>query len=426
MKTRIATALVAGALLAPMATAHLEGGHVWVVDTDNNLVWEIDASDYTVTQRLTAAEGLNSPASIGFTFHGHLLISNMGDDTVVEYDGAYNATTLATSLDGINNVVGSPALSSGHGDVFLTNSGTNEIMHFDEDVKGGTVFADATDGIASPVLQTLNDGHIMAANRDGSGNIYLFDHDTEVGTLWDTIAGERFVGAARRNNGDIYLLTINGVVYRYVGGEVGSRVTLGTYGSSGQGGIAMNKFHQRLFLVNSADGTFLDIDADTGAVIQTVNLPGNPTGLAVGGNQYAPGTFIHNDDSGHPGLGGVSPHMHNMGGWEPRVGASGGLHIHGFAPDIPIFLFMSFGSATSTIYGFEFFIDTSAFWTFISFNADSTTPTIPGTGQKMLPVTLPNDLSLIGTQWQLQALGLDPGASQGVSSSITLNMYIGE
>jgi hypothetical protein len=427
MRLRLTALLLASSLFAAPAMAHFEEGQVWVIDYNNSRLYRVNVDNWLTFTSLTAVDGLSNPGAIGFSQHGHMLIANHGDDTVLEVEAELDVTTILTAADGINNPFGGNGLvlGPGHGDVFLSNFGTNEILKFNEELTSSTVFADSLDGIVRPgAMAFLSDGDMLVGNRGASDGEIL--HIDEVGNaqIWANIAGEVVASIAVRNNGDVYVLTLTGDIHRFLGGHPSSSVLLGTYGPSGpvNGSIAFDPDHNDLYHVNAGNNEFRVIDPDTGTSSVPAMLPGQGSAMIVLGGHYAPGTWY---EFGDPlaGTGGVAPTLE--GHEEPRIGEPAELHINDFVGGTQIYLFFSAGMVETPLFGGEFHMDLSAPTIVVDFPSGGT-PGIAGTGDVDIAFTLPLMPSIVYSKFYLQALAIDPAAPAGVSMTQCLTMYVGD
>jgi len=426
VKLGLTACLCVLSLLAAPANAHFEEGQIYAIDLVNNTVYYINPEAGFFFQVAGNPSAIaNSPSAIGFNAHGHMLLHNKGDDTIYELTGGGSAELVLTAADGLDGAWGPSALviGPGHGDLYVANYDLDQILSFDEEFENGSVFADAADGLDQPsAMAFLPDGHMMVSDR-GNNYLHHFNTDTGVGTLFDKLP-ETPIEVIARNNGDVYVLTNAGNIFRYIGGSAINRVLLGNYGGpSARGGMDFKPGHDQIYHVSTVDGALREIDADTGASAVRVFLPGTPISLAVVGSQYAPGTYYH-FGHGLEGTGGVEPELH--GHEEPRVGQASEIEAHDFVGGSTIFLFLSAIMDENDFKGGEFYIGgigTPAA-TFIALPAGGT-PGVAGDGGLELPFALPNDPMFSGVKFFLQALGTDPGAPLGVSFSAGLTMYIG-
>lgn len=428
MRTRLIASLIAATMFAAPAMAHFEEGQVWIIDYNNSRLYRVNVNNWVSVTSLTAADGLNNPGAIGFSQHGHMLIANHNDDTVFEVEAELDITTILTSADGIDNPFGGNGivLGPGHGDVYMSNFGTNQILKFNEELTSSTVFADAADGIVRPgAMAFLSDGHMLVGNRGGSlaGEILEINHDGIVSN-WANILGETIASIAVRNTGDVFVLTMDGDIYRYQGGDPANRVLLGTYGPSGpvNGSLAFDPEHVDLYHVNAGNNEFRVIDPDTGTSSVPNMLPGPGSAMIVLGGHYAPGTWYEFGDA-LAGTGGVEPFLE--GHDEPRIGAAAELHVVDFVGGTQIYLFFSAGMDETPLFGGEFHMDLTAPTIIADFGSGGT-PGIAGTGDVDIPFTLPLVPSLVYSKFYLQALAVDPAAPAGVSMTQCLTMYIGD
>jgi sugar lactone lactonase YvrE len=429
MKYRFLAFTIALILLSSTARAHVADGQLYVVDSVNNRVFYVNPDDGTVAVVLNADSGLNGPGAIGFSLWGNMLVANTLDDTLLEFGEnlGLGPEVVLTGLDGLSGPGGGNGvvIGPGTGDVFVANVNSGEIRVFDRLYGNGAVFADTGDGLLVPAAMTvLLDGHMLVADRGMIGNVFHLDGDTGVTTPFDTIPGATLTSIVARDNGDIYVLTHSGNIFRYVGGLPASRVLMGNYASGhADGGLALSPDHSVLYHVNALDGEVKTIDPDTGVSSVLATIDGNPIALTVVGSQYAPGTFSGLCGEPLAGTGGVRPKLQCQD--EPRIGQSGVLKVHDFVGGSLIYLFLGFGYEEWDFMGGEFHIDLAAPWTSIMLAAPGV-PGAAGEGDVNLPFTLPNDPALVGTRWALQAVGIDAAGPFGVSMSMALYMYVGK
>jgi hypothetical protein len=418
--------LIALSLFAAPASAHFDEGQIYVIDLLNNKVYFVDPDNGWFFAEINPASSLaNSPGAIGFSSHGHMLLANYGNDTLIELDGEGGFEFVLSAIDGLDGPWGPSGvvIGPGHGEIFITNFDGDEILSFDEEFGNGSVFADATDGIDNPsALAFLADGHIIVSDR-GNRNLHHFNSVTGVATIFDTLP-ETPIELIIRNNGDIYALTNMGNIFRYIGGSAGNRILLGNYGGvSATGGMDFGPDHDVIYHVSTADASIREIDPDSGSSVVQLVLPGTPISLAVVGSQYVPGTYI---EFGEPlaGTGGVEPTIH--GHEEPRIGQASEVELHDFVGGATVFLFLSSLMDENEIKGGEFHIGglgTPAATLFVL--PAGGTPGVAGDGEISLPFVMPNEAALVGTKFFIQALGADSGAPFGASFTDCLTMYIG-
>jgi hypothetical protein len=425
LSTPVLSLLVAVGLIATPAQAHFSEGQIWVIDFQNSQVVLINPdNDWFVSVNPLATSAANNPGAMSFNHHGHMMLANYGDNTVIEMDGDGFVETVLTAADGLNGPWGSSGIiiGPGHGDVFITNFLSGEVLTFDEEFGNGSVFADLSDGLQIPTaIAFLADGHMLVADRGANKTIHHFDSNSGLATVFDVLP-ETPIDLIIRNNGDIYALTNQGNIFRYVGGNSGSRVLLGNYGGpSATGGIDFSPDHDAIYHLSTADASIREIDPGSGSSVVQAILPGSPISLAVVGGQFAPGTYIEFGEA-LAGTGGVEPTLH--GDQEPRIGQVTQIDAHQFVGGSTIFMFLSATMVESDFKGGEFHIGLGPGATFFAATADGTHG-VAGDGELSLPFVMPNDPALVGVKLYLQALGVDAGAPFGVSFTPCLIMYIG-
>jgi hypothetical protein len=426
MRLCVILCLIALSLFAAPVSAHFDEGQIYVIDLMNNKVYFVDPENGWFFAEINPATSLaNSPGALGFNHHGHMMLANYGDDTVIELHGDGDYDIVLTGADGLNGPWGPSGIviGPGHGDIFIANFDADQIITFDEEFANGSVFADATDGIDNPsAIAFLADGHIMVSDR-GNMNLHHFDANTGVATVFDSLP-ETPIELVIRNNGDIYALTNMGNIFRYIGGSAGNRILLGNYGGvSATGGLDFSPSHDVIYHVSTADASIREIDPDTGASVVQLVLPGAPISLAVVGSQYAPGTYYEYGE-GLAGTGNIEPTLHGDG--EPRVGQASEVEAQDFVGGSTIFLFLSTLTEEIDFKGGELYIGglgTPAA-SFLVLPAGGV-PGAAGDGGVALPFAMPSDPFFVGVKFFLQALGTDAGAPLGVSFSPRLTLYIG-
>ncbi|MHC4845217.1 MAG: NHL repeat-containing protein, partial [Planctomycetota bacterium] len=391
------------------ALAHFEDGQVWLIDTTNNKVYRINVDTGFVNESLDVTDGLNSPGAIGFSLHGHLLVANFGDNVVYEFDANLLPEVVLTGADGIAGPFGGNGivLGPGHGDVYISNLNTSEVMKFTEDYVFEEVVLDGSDGLVlATAMAFLPDGDLLVANRGGNGEIFHVD-EAGVVSVYTTLPGVNPAAMVVRDNGDVYVATVRGEIYRMIGGDPNNMVLLGDYatGVSSQA-IHFNADYSVLYHVATNDGIFRGIDPDAGtqSVIATVN--GNPSAMVVVGSHYPHGTFVEFGES-LAGTGGVEPTLHGHG--EPRIGQSADIELHEFVGGSQLFVFVSPFADESELFGGEFHIQLGPGTAMIELSAGGT-PGVAGAASLEIPFTLPNLPQLVGVKFYLQALGTDAGA----------------
>jgi len=422
-KTRLLSSLGAMALLATPAAAHFDENQIWITDFSGNAMYRVLTDTWQVFTANPAVFPTNRPGSIHFNLHGHMLVSDFQNSTIWERDGdgvLVNEIGPAAGLAGPYGA-GGIVIGPGHGDIYVTNNNTGEILQFTDELELEGVFADGSDGLVKPgAMAFLMNGDMLVADR-GTKEIYLFDTATGTGVLWDVFHAVP-LDIAVRDNKDVYILDNSGRIYRYPGGVVASKVLLGKWGE-GNGAMTMSHDQTVIYHVNPLDSELREIDPVTGDAVVRATIPGLPTGIAMPGAQYVPGSFIEFGEA-LAGTGGIDPVLHGHG--EPRIGDPATIGMHDFLGGAPIYLFLSLGMDEAEYFGGEFHIDLfdpSTFWYVLP--ADGT-PGLAGDGDFSLNFTMPNEPILVGTKWTMQALGIDPGAVQGVSFSPCSVMYIGE
>lgn len=417
---------IAAAMLANPVAAHLEEGQIWLIDYVNDSLYRIKPDTWQTFTTLNASDGLSGPGAVGFTLHGDMLIMNYDTSEILEFDGDVTPNIVANSSVGLNGPYGSTGvvISPGHGDIFISNYDNSEILVLDETYANPTVFADAADGIFHPVAMAfLANGKLAVGN--GNADILLFD---ELGnpSPFDTIVGAEITSMTVRNNSDLFVLTRDGEIYKYAGGNAGSRSSLGQYGPlNSVGGIEFSPDFSTIYHITQATGEFRTIDPDTGTDIVRATFTGKrPFAICVTGGQLPHGTF-QAFGSGLFGTGFQTPVLESHD--EPRIGEPMTLHLENMVGGSFCYLFLGLGEAELPVFGGDFHVDISGaeFWTSRIF-ATGGTPGVGGSGHVDLPVVLPNDPILIGTEWFMQYLVADTGAIQDVAFSNCLKMYVGD
>ncbi len=428
MKARFLLPAIAAAMLANPVAAHLAEGQIWLIDYVNDSLYRIKPDTWQVFTTLNDANGLDGPGAVGFNLHGDMMILNYNSSELMEWDGdAFSPPVVATAAEGLAGPYGSTGaiISPGHGDIFISNFDNNEILVLDENFANPSVFADAADGIIHPVAMAfLADGELIVGNGDSGGDLLSFD-ELGVGSPFDTIVGDEVVSMTVRNNGDLFVLTTSGALYKYAGGDSGSRSLLGTYGAPGPAGIEFSPDFSQLYHINQATTDFSEIDPDTGvAVVRATLTNKRPFAIVVTGGHLPHGTFAPFGE-GLEGEGGVTPLLESHD--EPRVNTAGTLHLEDMVGGSLVYLFMGLGEDEIPLFGGDFHVDISGsfFWTFKIF-ATGGTPGLAGDGHVDLPFTLPNDPILVGTEWYLEGLVIDAAAPEGVSFTNCLKMYVGD
>ena len=422
MNAKTLSSLAALALFAAPVSAHFEDGQLYVIDFANDKIFLVDAGGTWSVSELPAANWpLDKPGAIEFTYHADMLIANFATNTILEFESDASSTTALTAADGISGPYGgrSIAIGPGHGDVYVANLTSGEILKFDEDYVSQGVFADSSDGLSEPAaIAFLADGNMWVADR-GTKQLFHFEEATGVGTVIDSFIGKP-LDIAIRDNGDAYVLDERGTIYFYPDGVVGSRTSLGVY-PNGNGAIVFSTDQSVLYHTNPKDSAIRSIDPLTGVDTIMAVIPGAPTGLAVPGTQYAPGSFIEFGDP-LPGTGGIDPVVEGTG--EPRIGQFTDVQLHNFLGGSNVIVFVSLSAWDLQFLGGSFHpnIIDPAFW--VTFPADGV-PGVAGDGDVDLSFLMPDIPFLVGTKWYIQALGIDAGAVQGVSFSNCLTMYIG-
>lgn len=424
MRHSFPSLLITVALLASSAWSHFEIGQMYVIDFQNSKVYYVNTQTWSYTVASASTALANNPGAIGFSHHGHMLLANYGDNTVIDLDGQGGSSVVLTAADGLAGPWGPSGvvIGPGHGDIYVTNINNTQIMQYTEDYSTSAIFADATDGLEIPAaIAFLADGHMLVSDRGPSHMIHHFDSVTGMAMLFDTLP-EQPVDIAVRVNRDIYVLTDMGNIYRYPGGVASSRVLLGNYGApSSTGGLDFSYDHDFLYHVCTTDGAVREIDPDTGAAVVKLTLPGQPISLALVGSQYAPGSYFH-FGNGLAGTGGVEPTLEGQG--EPRLGHVSQINAFDYVGGSTVWLFLSATQGKLPFKGGTLYVDLGAgslFWPLPT----GGTPGVAGDGDVSLPVYMPNDPILYGTKTYMQGLAIDPAAVQGVSFSPCLVMYIG-
>jgi hypothetical protein len=426
-KARFLLPALAALMLANPVAAHLEEGQIWLLDYVNDSMYRIDSNTWDLFTTLTVVNGLNGPGAFGFTLHGDMLIANYDSSEILEWDGDTGSPpVVATAAQGLAGPFGATGLiiSPGHGDIYISNFDNNEILVLDETLANPMVFADAADGIFHPVAMAfLANGLLVVGN--GNQDILAFD---ELGAVapFDSIVGDEITSMTVRNNGDLYVLTLTNSIYRYAGGDPGSRTLLGQYGATpGQGGIEFNPDFTSIYHISQASNDFSTIDPDTGESVVRVSLTGKrPFAMAVTGGQLPHGSF-QPFGLGLPGAGAITPLLESHD--EPRIGQPMTLHMENLVGGSLAYLFLGLGEDEVPLLGGDFHIDISGanFWMMRIFGTGGT-PGLAGDGHVDLPILLPNDPILIGTEWFMEALVVDSAAAEGVAFSNCLKMYVGD
>ncbi|GEM_PF-2655308 len=426
MRTQLATALLAVCSLSTAALAHFEDGQVYVSDIQNSKVYRVNVDNGVVNTTLTAADGLNGASAIGFSLHGHMLVSSFFDNSVTEFDGGLNSEVVLTNANGIAAPFGGNGIviGPGHGDVFVSNlGGTPTVLQFDENYNFiGTVLT-AADGLVNPTAMAfLPDGDLLVANRGGNNELF---HITEAGvvSLYATLTGINPSAMVVRDNGDVYIVNTRGDLYRMIGADPNNMVLLGNFGGPvANHALGFTPDYTELYHTNSADGVFRTIDPDSGASTVITTIAGAPSALIVVGSHFPHGTFA---EFGEPlaGAGGLEPTLHGVG--EPRIGDPATVEMHDFVGGSQLFLFLSAFADESTLFGGEFHIQLGPGTVLLEFPAGGGLG-VPGDGNVDLPFVMPNDPAIVGVKFFMQALGTDAAAPQGVSMTNCLTMYVGD
>jgi hypothetical protein len=425
MINRLAALLLSIFALSSTALAHFENEQIWLIDHTNSRLYRIDIETGTVFQPLDASDGLNGPGAIGFSLHGHIIVANFNDNMVFEFEPDLASEVVLTSADGISGPFGGNGIiiGPGHGDVYISNTLTNEVLKFTEDYDFEEVVLGPADGLVNAAAMTfLPDGDLLVANKGGSGEIFHVTEDGVV-TVYTTLVGINPAAMVTRNNGDVYLASDVGAIYRMIGGDPLNMVQLANLNTvvSDQA-LSFNADYSKLYHVAAVNGSFRSIDPDSGALTFVATVSGNPSAMIVVGSHYPHGTFV-NFGEALAGTGGELPTLEGHG--EPRIGEPATVEIENFVGGTQVFVFISTTAAESTLFGGEFHIVLGPGATFIELPLGGT-PGAAGAGELSLPFLMPNIPSIVGVKFYLQALGVDPAAPFGVSMTDCLTMYVGE
>jgi len=426
MRTRLAALALALCVLSVPTLAHFVDGQVWLIDFDQERVYRINPDTGIVNISLDASDGLKNPGGMGFTGDDwQMLVANYADDTVLKINGGLFSQVVLDSSDGIAGPLGGNAIIYGpDGSVYISNSKNSTILKFDEDLISSTVVMDAADGLSVGAAMVFTpDGDLLVANRGGGGEIFRVD-GAGVVTTYATFATNDPTAMAIRKNGDIYVATLNGDVHRMIGGNPGNTVLLGNFGAGGNShqSLGLTENHTLLYHVNSVDGIFRSIHPVTGAATTVATVPGNPNSMVVLGSHYPFGSFTEHGTK-KAGTGFFVPRMSGVG--EPRLGALTTIQMHDFVGGAPLFIFVSPFWDLTEIYGGEIHVGLGPGLLIFELGAPGT-PGVGGEGDLDIPFLIPNAPGLVGAKLHMQTLGVDAGASEGVSFSNRLTMVIGE
>lgn len=426
MRTQLAPALLAVCALSTAALAHFEGGQVYVSDIQNSTVYRVNVDTGVVNTTLTAADGLNGASAIGFSLHGHMLVSNFFDNSVIEFDGGLNSEVVLTNANGIAAPFGGNGIviGPGHGDVFVANlGGAPKVLQFDEDYNFIGTVLDASDGLVNPTAMAfLPDGDLLVANRGGNNELFHITEDGDV-SLYTTLTGIDPSAMVVRDNGDVYIVSTRGALYRMIAADPNNMVLLGNFGGPvANHTLGFTPDYTELYHTNSADGIFSTIDPDTGASTIITTIAGAPSAMIVVGSHFPHGTFAEFGES-LEGAGSFEPTLHGHG--EPRIGDPATVEMHDFLGGTPVFLFLSAFADESELFGGEFHIQLGPGAVLLELTADGTAG-MAGDGDIDLPFVMPNDPAIVGIKFFMQALGVDAAAPQGVSMTNCLTMFVGD
>ncbi|MFT7462501.1 MAG: hypothetical protein ACI9EF_000841 [Pseudohongiellaceae bacterium] len=427
MRMPLATALLALCTLSTAALAHFETGQVYVSDIQNSKVYRVNVDNGVVNTTLTAADGLNGASAIGFSLHGHMLVSNFYDNSVIEFDAGLNSEVVLTNANGGiaapfggNGIIIGP----GHGDVFVANlGGSPKVLHFDEDYNFIGTVLDASDGLVNPTAMAfLPDGGLLVANRSGNNELFHITEDGVV-SIYTSLTDINPASMVVRDNGDVYIVSTRGDLYRMVGADPNNMVLLGNFGGPlANHTLGFTPDYTELYHTNSADGIFRTIDPDTGASTIITTIVGSPSAMIVVGSHFPHGTFAEFGES-LAGAGEIEPTLHGHG--EPRIGDPATVEMHSFVGGTQVFLFLSAIAGESSLFGGEFHIQLGPSAILLELTATGAAG-VAGDGDVDLPFVIPNDPAIVGIKFFMQALGVDAAAPQGVSMTNCLTMFVGD
>ncbi len=417
------TKLAALLALSSAASAHFIDGQIYILDFENSKAYFVNPDTWIVSEYAQVTSFSNNPGALGFTLQGTMLVANYGDDIIHEYDGDGGHWEPLSGTDGITGVFGASGIviGPGEGDIFFSDIDSNRILRFDKNYVSKGVFADGSDGLVNPgAIAFLADGHLLIADR-GAGLVFHFDPDGTGASTFESYTGEVPVDVLVRDNGDAYVLTDTGNLYRHPGGVAGSGVLLGTYGS-GSGSITFDHNYTTIYHVNPADSQIRTIDPDTGAAVVQATVPGAPVAIDVPGSQYAHGTYLEFGNP-LPGSGGIGATMKGVG--EPRINQAGTVEVNDILGGAPLAVGVTSDTTISIMFGGLVHLDFTS-TTFLFPVLASGVPGTPGDGDAQVDFLIPDNPSLIGTNWWWQSAIADAGAFQGIALTDCLRMYIGE
>ena len=290
MKTRtLSLALTALCLVPGVASAQslsFQKGDIYTLDWSGRKILRVDPDDYSVSQFVDLTSEGSYPNSLTFSGNGRMLVSIWGSDKIIEVRADGSRRTRWSF--GLNGPWGQKGMAvDRQGQTFVINYDTNQLLKF-YNTNSYEVFADSADGLSSPESVVVTEtGEVFVGNGDGT--ILHFDADGN-GTTFD-ILPDPDTSLALRDNGDLYVATSSGPIYRYRRADAGNRTLLVTMAASTYNSLDFNLNHSEL-LYTSTNGGLDSIHPRNGTVTQRVapGVLGSSLAVDVVPTAFAAGT----------------------------------------------------------------------------------------------------------------------------------------
>jgi YVTN family beta-propeller protein len=250
-----------------------DGVHVWVVNSSDDSVTELDAVTGAVVKTIT------SGASGVFGMESPWAISSDGTDvwvTTIAYPATVNEIDVSNGAV-VGNVVlgGLPAgISSDGTDVWVANQVGNAVSEIDASTRA--VVRTITVG-RSPEAISSDGTDVWVANSDDNT---VSEINASTGVVVRTITVGRFPDAISSDGTDVWVTNFSDNTVSEIDASNGAVVQSIAVGD-GPAAISSNGTY--VWVANQSGNTATEIDASTGAVVQTIAVGAYPTGISWDG-----------------------------------------------------------------------------------------------------------------------------------------------
>lgn len=292
-------ALALSLILAAPVYAQFQPGDIYVGSAAAQ-VYRVDASTNTVSVFADSGDGfVNIASGLDFRAGGGLLVQNYATSDTYEFDSAGNRQVVRKGggrggagdglglrgrlgqLLGHSPVGQNCTAQDSAGRIYIAMNNGGVIRRFNPDFSPDTSFAAQAPSRSDHFLSMafLPAGDLLVVNQSylASADLLRIAPDGTRSTF-DNLPGETLHTVAVRDNGDIYVASYSGKIYRYVGGVAAGRVLLTSLGSQDPS-LAFS--HGSLYHISMGDPTLRRIDPDTGAATDVATGFNLPYSIAV-------------------------------------------------------------------------------------------------------------------------------------------------